>query len=190
MSTFPPPVPPPADFGFQPVPGWIKPIGIISIVLGSLGLLCNCTGVVMMPMTGKMYEMIPQVQGQPIPPEVLPSPIHYLNAGLSVLVSALLLSAGILLLKRHNLARTLHIVYACIALPLAILGLLISLRMTAASNAWLQSAGVPANPGQNIGQYAGLGCGVVLGTAYPIFLLIWFLALGKQVPPRTDLPAA
>jgi hypothetical protein len=191
MSNFSVPPVPPAFEPFRPEPGWIKVVGIISIVIGSLGLLCNCGGLVMTPMSSKVYEVIPQLAGKTPPVEALPGPMNYLTLVLAVGCSAVLLTAGILLLKRNTLSRTLHLVYAGVTIPLTIVSILIALPQQAALQEWIQAnSGMPPNPAQNIGQYVGMGCSGIIGMAYPVFLLVWFLAMGKKIPPRTDFPAA
>ncbi|HLP84005.1 MAG TPA: hypothetical protein VK157_06610 [Phycisphaerales bacterium] len=190
MSTFPDPSVPPAFDAYQPPPGWVKPIGIISIVIGSLGLVCNCFGAAMIPLQSKMLDMVPQLQGKQLPPELVLGPISYLIVLLSLASSALLLTAGIMLLKHNPLSRMLHIAYAALAVPLTIIGIMMQVKQTNAMNDWMAANGVPSNPGQGVGQFVGMGCGAIIGLAYPIFLLIWFLAMGKKVPPPANLPAA
>jgi hypothetical protein len=176
----------PPDFVVpQREPTWPKVIGIISIVIGSLGLLCNCFGLVALPMTSQMLEVMPGMQGQTPPPDALPGPASYVVAAMSLLGSALLLTAGILLLKRSALSKPLHLAYAGIAIPMTIIAIMLQLTQQAALTQWMKDMGQSMPAGQGIGQVIGVVVGSVVSLAYPIFLLVWFGAMGKKVPQAT-----
>jgi hypothetical protein len=187
MSTFtPPPIPPAMAPGFQPEPGWIKPIGIISIVLGSLGVLGGCCSTIgSFAGPALLANLPPENQ---LPPEAMPTVGTIVLSVLSLLNAVLLLIAGILLLKLKPIARPLHLVYAALAIPLAIAGMFLQLKVQSATVAHQSSMGIAAPPGQEIGLFLGLGCGAIFGLAYPIFILVWFGALSKKVPD--SLPPA
>lgn len=162
MSTFtPPPIPPTMDPGFQPEPGWIKPIGIISIVLGSLGVLGGCCSTIgSFAGPALMAKLPPENQ---LPPEAMPT------VGTIVLSVLSLLNAVVLLIA----------------------GMFLQLKVQSATVAHQSSMGVTAPPGQEIGLFLGLGCGAIFGLAYPVFILVWFGALGKKVPDSlAPAPAA
>ncbi|MFY7895749.1 MAG: hypothetical protein ACOVP8_05915 [Phycisphaerales bacterium] len=162
MSTFtPPPIPPAMAPGFQPEPGWIKPIGIISIVLGSLGVLGGCCSTIgSFAGPALLAKLPPENQ---LPPEAMPT------VGTIVLSVLSLLNAVVLLIA----------------------GMFLQLKVQSATVAHQSSMGVAAPPGQEIGLFLGLGCGAIFGLAYPIFILVWFGALGKKVPDSlAPAPAA
>ena len=149
------------DPGFQPEPGWIKPIGIISIVLGSLGVLGGCCSTIgSFAGPALMAKLPPENQ---LPPEAMPT------VGTIVLSVLSLLNAVVLLIA----------------------GMFLQLKVQSATVAHQSSMGVTAPPGQEIGLFLGLGCGAIFGLAYPIFILVWFGALGKKVPDSlAPAPAA
>ncbi len=147
--------------GFQPEPGWIKPIGIISIVLGSLGVLGGCCSTIgSFAGPALLAKLPPENQ---LPPEAMPT------VGTIVLSVLSLLNAVVLLIA----------------------GMFLQLKVQSATVAHQSSMGVAAPPGQEIGLFLGLGCGAIFGLAYPIFILVWFGALGKKVPDSlAPAPAA
>ncbi len=149
------------DPGFQPEPGWIKPIGIISIVLGSLGVLGGCCSTIgSFAGPALMAKLPPENQ---LPPEAMPT------VGTIVLSVLSLLNAVVLLIA----------------------GMFLQLKVQSATVAHQSSMGVTAPPGQEIGLFLGLGCGAIFGLAYPVFILVWFGALGKKVPDSlAPAPAA
>lgn len=181
MSQFPPSMTPPMEPMLESEdtpPAWPKAVGIVSIVWGSLGIACNGCGVVsMLVMPGLMAQAVPN---EPMPPQFQPSGLAVLASVLSVCVSVVLIVAGVLVMRRRELGRWLHLGYAAAALVLTIVGVAIQLQMMAAmdqfvrenpGSMWAQQQNAP---GSKIGQQVGLVFGVVLGAAYPLFCLVWF----------------
>jgi hypothetical protein len=162
----------------ESLPSWPKVVGIVSIVWGSLGIMCNGCGVAsMLVMPGLMAQAVPN---EPMPPQFQPSGLAIAASGLSVVVSAVLILAGILVMRRREVGRWLHLGYAGAALVLTIVGVAIQLQMFAAmeqfvrenpGSMWAQQQNAP---GAKFGQQTGLIFGVILGAAYPLFCLVWF----------------
>ena len=181
MSQIPPTspveIPPPAE-----PPKWPGTVGVISIVWASLGMLCGVCGpaaLLLMPMLMKKAED----QNGPYPPELLPSKLQVALSFTGLPIAILLLWAGIATLRRQRSGRPLHLVYAIISLGLAIAATAAGVvhmqeqhefMAHNASNAWVKN--MPK--GADIG---GLIFGIVVGTAYPLFALVWF-TLPKHSP--------
>ena len=140
-------------------PKWPLVIGIISIVLASLAIICT-------PASLLMQKLGPQ---QDNVMQDMPAWFHiYMTVScvLAVCAGLLLLAAGILLLLRKPAARPLHLVYGGLAVVLCLGGV----ALTA-----LAFSGASAEGPVKAGMFAGIACSLPLGLAYPIFLLIWFL---------------
>jgi hypothetical protein len=202
MSQIPPtpPLPPSDDFDLSNAAAapkaWPKVIGIFSIVLGSLGLICNGCGIagnaINMAMGGATgMSQMPGPDGKPMPmPDVLkPGPIDLAGGVVAFLLGILLLVAGIMLVTRKPVARVLHIGYAAVAVVLTAV-------MTAHGVSKLNQIGQwaaqnPDDPmAKSIGMIqsfamAGIAVGVVLGLGYPLFLLVWFLVVKKSTEEIT-----
>jgi hypothetical protein len=102
-------------------PAWPKVIGIISIVFGSLGIGCmGCSGVglVIQP----MFMGSAEAQFGPMPDVMKPPLSQIIMMPLGALVAAMLIIAGVLLLKRVAVSRVLHIVYAILNIVMSIAG--------------------------------------------------------------------
>lgn len=175
----------PAD-SFEDVaikPAWPKVVGVISIVFASIGLICGGLGSVMIVLTPSIMKSAEsQMQGG-VPPQMLT--VNAAQAGitvLGVLSSVLLLVAGIMLVSRNPKARMLHLLYAVLGLILTFIATYIGLEHQGAINEW-----VVQNPDADFSrQYSatggmiGLVFGLALGLVWPIFILIWFLAVKRD----------
>lgn len=180
MSQYPPPPPTSGTFDddvFAPPPVWPKVIGIISIVLGSIGLTCGGCGALSMVVFLPMAE---SQMGEPVPPPMQLGVLHWLLMGVGMALAVLLLVAGIVTVMRRPEGRTLHLLYAALNIPITMASAAIQVRQInemaqwAANNPDSMWAKQQNMPGGGVGQWAGLVFGVVLGLSYPVFLLIWF----------------
>lgn len=157
-------------------PGWPKVIGIISIVFGSLGLVCmGCAGVglVVQPMLMKSTE---EQMGGPMPDVLRPGMGQIAMMPIGVLLAAMLLIAGIMLIKRAPASRMLHLVYSVLNILTSIVSTVIGFGQAAKMAQWKAD-----NPGSKWGemikpemQMPMMIAGVAIGLAWPIFCLIWF----------------
>ena len=148
------PVPP-----AQPPRKWPTVVGTISAILGGLGVVCTPVNVGMQYVNPAQHQLLGT-----LPPWFQ----QYTLAGAAIgfVFAALLLAAGLLVLKRRQLGRTLHLVYCAIGLISAVVNVLVMLTAFAAPG---------IDPNMKVGLAIGLGCGLPLGLAYMIFLLVWFL---------------
>lgn len=186
------------DFDPDP-PRWPKVVGGFSIAFACLGLVCNVCMVGMASFGASMLP--PDPTGAPLPPWANQGPMLYVQAALSLLLSLLLLAAGLTTLGRRPVARPLHLVWAVLGIIAACFGLYMQVKMNADNRRWaLDNPQSPMaqgmnGPGANIGPICGYVIGVVFGFAWPIFCLIWFGAI-KRKPEQmtrresspTDLP--
>ncbi len=190
------------DFAPQNQPkSWPKAIGIISIVWGSLGLICNGCGFVGNLSQDAMMKMMPQPTG-PNAPQIGPMPdvmkataVEIAGAGLAFVCSALLIVAGSVLVARRPAARSLHLAYACLSALLTIVMTVMMMQKLSAIAAWSQQN--PDNFWAQSGSagfgFVGVAIGLVVGLAYPLFCLVWFLAIKKgtsEITEGTEEPVA
>lgn len=169
---------------------WPKVIGIMSIVWGCLGLVCNACGVVMPKLV--TYMLPDEMKNGPMPPNMTPGPLMYAMVALGMLVSVLLIVAGASLASRKRSGRPLHLAWGVLACIMGCVGLYLQWRINAETQVWMQQ-----NPdtlwakqqakqgGGNIGLVIGLVMGVIFGFSYPVFCLVWF-GLVKTNPAEID----
>jgi hypothetical protein len=160
----PPPAPPPPPPPYpQRPPSWPKVIGIISIVFAGLGLICTPIGLATREAAGPAGAEA--MEGAP------PWYATYQTASAlaGIVVAAILLVAGILLCKRRPAGRTMHITYAILNIVVAVGNVI------AAASAVGQMDSGPAGAAPFKGVFiGGIVIGLVIGLAYPIFILVWF----------------
>jgi hypothetical protein len=139
---------------------WPTVIGIISIILASLGLLCTPLVTItnaINPTTQQVYEYLPDWYRT----------WEIVGMFGGIVFAVVLLIGGITLLKRRPVGRTLHLVYAVVSFAVAVVNVVIFATIIG------QTAGMPAPMRAGlIGGGVGGTCG---GLIYPVFLLIWFL---------------
>lgn len=158
---------------------WPTVVGVVSIVWGGLGLLCGVCGGVMMLMPSMMIGMVPEEQRAEVERQMAANaawPIEYILLAFSVLLTVLLLVAGIMLVKRNPGARPMFLAYGAA-------GVLLSLCQVGVQYVKIPQAvkaSVPAGAtDEAIRQatfmgYAMAALMILLGMAWPAFCLIWF----------------
>lgn len=159
-----------------------KIIAVISMVYGSLMLLCTCAGVVMMPAEIQRLSQLPGAVKNPLPAHLMPGSYEYLISALYSLLDIMLIIAGSMLLRARARARQLHIIYACTSIMLFVLILAVNLgkmQERQELQEWLQSTNPEVASMMTWITTVTLFCGVILAMSYPLFLLVWFVVLGK-----------
>lgn len=170
-------------------PAWPKVIGIISIVFGSLGIGCmGCSGVglVIQP----MFMGSAEAQFGPMPDVMKPPLSQIIMMPVGALLAAMLIIAGVLLLKRVAISRLLHLVYAALNIVMSILGTITGIAQTTRMADWKS-----ANPDSKWAEMIKpemampmLIAGLVIGLSYPLFLLVWFGAVKRKASDMGKLP--
>lgn len=198
-NQFDPSVPPidPGD-GLPPArKSWPLVVGIFSIVWGVLGLLCNGCGLAGSAFQSAMMNMMPQQPGAPqlgpIPDVMKPTPLELGSYGVGLLLALWLIVTGSMLIARKPAARGMHIVYAIAAIVMNIVGGAIAVQKQNAIGEWAKQN--PDNEWVKMGQTGGdlgmlmVGLFVLVALTYPVFLLIWFLAVKRntlELTPREE----
>jgi hypothetical protein len=164
----------PNDLPNEPA-SWPKVIGIISIVWGSIGLLCGICGIGGLLFSGAIVNIVPPEQQEQMRAQMAAqqSPIMFVHYGIGFLLAILLLIAGIQTLRREPLGRTLHLAYGVLGTLSALFGAFLGWGVIHAQGAQLVG-NAQQQQMQQMGSYFGLAFGVCFGLAYPVFCLIWF----------------
>jgi hypothetical protein len=178
MSTFSPNVEPPVlqdDFDTQP--GWPKPVGIISIVWGALGLTCGLCGLVGLSMMPAMMKGAEDQMG--VMPDIMkPSPLQMVAMVAGFVPTIVLIVAGVLTVRRNFTGRLVHLIYVGLAIFIGGIGIAMQIQQQMALSAW--AAENPDNMWAKQQQqggafaYIGIAFGVLLSFAWPLFCAIWF----------------
>lgn len=174
-------------------PTWPKVVGIISIVWGTLMLGCGACGIGV----GLFGEAIlPQMMPEGGPPvQTGMGPATTAATAIGLVFYVLLIIAGILLIQRKPIARTLHLIYAVLAIVLGIATFAVGLpeqrRQLEQIETWLEEnpdhpqaeairrqIEFSKNPAVMIGS---MTLGACFTLAYPGFCLVWF-GLVKRSP--------
>jgi hypothetical protein len=193
MTDLAPPTIPPQSASvehLQEPAKWPKVVGIISIVWGSLGLVCTTCGVaqgalgqfaISLAPADKQEEIKAQMADQP--PIQKQGPADYALMAARYPLAAIVLIAGIMTLRRVASGRTLHIVYAITAFALSLIGWIVfAVLKFPAHQEWLKS-----HPDVQGAQFMTTPMILLFGLvftvivlAYPTFCLIWFGLLKKR----------
>lgn len=157
-------------------PMWPKVIGILSIVFGSLGLVCIGCGGVGLIMQVAFAAQSEEAMGGPMPDAMKVPMAQIAMMPIGAILAALLLIAGIMLLKRNHAARMLHLVYSVINIITTIASTIVGIQQIGRLEAWIQD-----NPDSKWAQMAKpeMQLPILIGTvalsiAYPLFCLVWF----------------
>jgi hypothetical protein len=159
-------------------PKWPTPVAIISIVLAAMGLVCGGLGAASASFFAGMVK--DQLNGAPLPPNMVLAPIDYALLFIGFGLAFFLLVSAIVLLRRRYLARPLYIVYALLSLAVNFYGIYLQLDKLAQVKAWAQTypdnqiAQSMSQPGSQIGNMIGMGIYALLGIGWPLFCILWF----------------
>jgi hypothetical protein len=173
------------DDYLEDMPGWPKPIGILSIVFGSISVVCGGFGVAMMFVMPSM--MGAAVGDDPLPPTMTPGLVQIVLMVASVLINVLLVVGGITCLSRKIAARYMHLVYGIGMIVLSIAGVMFQFQLMAQMDLYVQD--YPDNPiSQGYNRPMQLGSALAmtaLSLAWPIFCLAWFGLVKKTEDDMT-----
>jgi len=172
-------------------PLWPKVIGIISIIWGSLGLICGGFGLVALPFSDKFVSAILE-NGEPTPYGMVPTATDYSIAGFGFLLAVLLLFAGITCVSYRPVTRKMHLLYGLISIPITLWSYMNQQHKAELNLQWAkefpnsplaESLDPAQNPAAGVGQIVGLALLIVLGFGVPLLYLIWF-GLVKTKPEQ------
>jgi amino acid transporter len=184
-----PPIEPMLDLP-EERPSWPKVVGIVSILWGALGLVCNGCGVAS-PLLMGMVQMPPEMG--PMPDVMKPGLGQLVLAGIGLAMSVVLIIAGVATLQRQNAGRTLHLLWSVVNLVLVVVAIVMTLIVMGEQAAWVKDN--PDSPWAKqyspFATYIGIAFTVVLGGAWPVFCLIWFGLVKKTQESmlREPMPA-
>lgn len=176
---FAPPSAPLDDLPPEPAQ-WPKVVGTISIVVASLAMVCNSCSALGPMMQSWAMSMVPPEKQEEVRQQqqqwaaFQPGAVEYVLMVLKVILAALLLAAGISLLGRKRIARTLHLVWAALVMVVIGTGLVLAiLRWPEQSKALREASGQAGS--STVTFSIAIGCvTILLSLAWPIFCLIWF----------------
>jgi hypothetical protein len=186
---------------------WPKVVGILSLVFGILALTCSVLGTAMAGfsgslMTGLMSGQLPP--GTPPPPFTPPiDALMIASIAIGVSVNVVLIVAGAKLIKRSQGGRSMHLVYALLAIVAAFFGTFVTYQgqqaQQQAMQAWVTEHGDKSDETRAIKQSwnqqaqmqgpmqaISIVVGLVVALAWPVFCIIWFGMVKKTVPPVFD----
>lgn len=154
-------------------------VGIVSIAFGAVMLSCSLFGAAMMPFHTAQMKQFPGAKANPMPAHLFPGPVDYLLFAITILLYIALGVAGTLLLRADAKARMLHIVFAVGMLLLVATSQIRSIGKMQEMQEWLNKVAPASAAMAQSFTGVSMACGIVLNAGYPVFLLIWFGALGK-----------
>lgn len=164
LPAMPPPVrepaPPGAPLGPPRRPGWATAIGVISVVLAGMGLICTPISLAMQDLLPKLMPGAPIIDIRDYYPEWYGT-YYTIMIFVGLALAVLHLAGGITVLRKHTLARALYLTWAGANLVLTVINIVISL-------AFMDLSSAPRTV-----RIATI-IGIPVGLAYPVFLLIWF----------------
>jgi len=161
------------------LPKWPKVVGILSIVWGSLTVICNGIGGAWYGFLQPMMLNMAQDNGQftdGLPPQLLQT--HLPMAAMSVvgvLMSILLVVAGVATVGRKISGRMLHLSWAGMVILLTIVSTSIGLSLQGQIQQWMND-----NPNTQFAQSQSAGNIVmtvvmlIIFMFWPVFVLVWF----------------
>ncbi len=189
----------PATFG-EPDLGaeshtWPKVVGIISIVWACLGLICNgCSAVSPLLQPLIMNAMPPEMQQQAQTQNIA---VSVLLAVLGLVMSCLLLYAGLQTMRYSPKGRMLHLAWAIASVIFGLAGAVygygqmkqqMAMQMQHMQNDPNTAAQAKQmQPMMEMMGFLTFGCTMLLVMAWPIFILIWF-GLVKRRPQDMGAP--
>lgn len=170
-------------------PSWPKVIGIISIVWGSLGLFCNACGMISQLGGNAMIGMMPPEQQEAMKAQMAAAgPAQLAIYVFGILITILLIVAGVLTLQRRPLGRLLHLAYGGLAVVLTLISAVVTFSGFDAQLAAMSKdpkmtpqAIATAKPAM----YATASVMICFFMLYPLFCLVWFGAIKRTQKDMT-----
>lgn len=171
-----------------PVSNWPKVLGIISIVLGGLGLLNHACQTVGSFAGGALFSFVPEGD----PQTAVMKKVMDKNASLLLVsgflyifltgLSALLIIAGVKTLNRSTAGVKFHTWWAVAKMAVSVIAMIPGYLMMQNQFEVMREMGAAGGAGGGMpgsGFFAAMGLigvffGLIIACSYPVFLLIWF----------------
>ena len=155
-------------------PQWPKVVGIISIVWGSVSLLCGGCGLA----SPWMMNLMPPEQRAQLPDHMI-SGAQMVAMVVGMGFSVLLIVAGIMTIARKQMGRYLHLVQALCSFVIFAVSIYLNIQQQEYLKQWAAqnpdtNFAKQLHAGGNMGNIIGYVFGALVGLAYPVFCLIWF----------------
>lgn len=153
---------------------WPTVVGVFGIIVSAFGYLGGCCGIAS-PFIMPWYVGVLENQNAPaeqidqIRNSIPPMGVAVGTSIVGIALATFLLYGAIQLIKRRSKSRGLLLIWSSIQVCWAIIGVAIQFAITPTPQA---QQGVTAAQ-QQMFQFLGMGCGLILGLALPVFLLIW-----------------
>jgi hypothetical protein len=170
------------------LPRWPRVVGTISIVWAALSLTCGGLGLVYFMAMPWLLKMAEDKLG-PAPSVMYPAGPIWVVTGIGLIWSVLLLTAGVLTVRRNAGGRPLHLFWALSGCVLTGVSLYFNYKWQSGIAAWAAE-----NPGSGWAKQAGggrgmigLAIGVVLGFWWPVFCAVWFGVFKTRADAMTRL---
>ena len=176
---------PPVEGGLlgaeEPLTKWPKVIGIIGIVLASLGLVCGCAGYFAVPLQRWGMQMQAQSgQSNPVAEAQVKIAGQFMVVTnvlltLGMVLTIWLLVSSISLLRRRRKSRVMLIAWAMLSILSLAINIALQILMFQATFAELARLGESQRAAELwIGVAIGGFFAIVFGLALQVFVLIWF----------------
>lgn len=175
---YPPDEPMPYVSLVQQDPGWIVPIGVISVVFGIGGILGAAWAMIAPFVMPAFMRSIGPNPGTDAAYRMMEETATWtaIAAGISLLCAALLLAGGVGILRHRRWAPALCRVWAVVRMVSVLIATVVGYyiqRDMFDDMQQRQGANMMVTSMQNM-QLAGMCFGILWGWALPIFMLIWF----------------
>lgn len=172
------------EFGPGPRKGWTTPVGLLSVIFGTIACVFTAAGIGLMPVWAGMVEG--QLNGASLPPNMRLTPMLLAAGVLGVAVNGLLIVAGISTMLKKAVGSPLHLTYALASVASLFFGTYVQMQVQADMVDWAKQ--YPDNDfvQQMAAQQGGSGAGVALiagigvSLAWPVFCIIWFGMMKKS----------
>lgn len=182
-----PPQMPDAAMDLPDAPGWPKPVGLTSVILGALNSTCSgCFAAWMVLVPTVLLEGMESQYPDGIPPMFATVHIPFIfSLGIGLLLEILLIVAGSMLLMRRAVARPLHLAYFVGGVIAFCISTYIGVQYQVELTEWIKQ-----NPDTKfaqeqqatgwIGQAIGWTWGILMGLVWPVFCGVWFGLIKKK----------
>jgi hypothetical protein len=164
------------DPGTGEQPAWPKAVGITSIVWGSFWLLCGGCGLAWFGFQGQFMKMAEQSIGEPFPAVLSPPPMQLVVMAFGLLLSGLLILAGVLTLGRKPAGRPLHLAYAGLSFISLVASVIVGVQQIGLTAQWVRDNPTSKWAAQIKPELSMVMMIVftILAALWPLFCVVWF----------------